>query len=471
MTRRLLLSYLGLALLILVILEVPLAVLADRHERDLSASQAAREAAGLAGLVTEDIEHLRVPELSTLATTYQHSTGGEVAIVAPGGAVLASSSGDADNDVTSDWRHLVQTGLGGSAASSFSSDEGQPSAAAVTPITVDNHPGGVVLLSVPAAGTMDRVHDIWLALAALAAGVLVMTAVVGVVLARSLSRPLTRLTAAVGALGGGDLKARADAGRGPPQVKELAREFNRMAARLSELVDAQSRFVADASHQLRSPLTALRLRLENVEADAGDRASDGIAAAGRELQRLSRVVDGLLTLNRAGHDETRRQSVDLNAVIAERCEAWSALADEKGVRLVNSEADSDRDFLARLVPGDLEQILDNLLANALDASPAGTTITVNMESVASGGARIRVVDQGPGMTAEERQRAFDRFWRGASSSGGHSGLGLAIVRQLAVRNDATVELLPVEPTGLDALITLAATIPAPRRRLDHEAVS
>lgn len=458
MTRRLLVSYLGLVVLVLVVLEIPLGVLAERHERDLSVADAAREAAGLAGLATEEMEHPRPAELSTLTTTYRDSTGGEVAVVAPSGTVIASSSRDNDNDVTTDWRRLVQVGLRGVPASSFGNDEGEPWASAVAPISVDDRPGGVVLLAVPASATLRRVHDIWWALGGLAAGVLVLTAVVGLVLARSLSRPLANLTGAVGAFGGGDLRVRAADDRGPPQVRELAREFNHMARRMTELVDAQGRFVADASHQLRSPLSALRLRLENLEADAGDGAAEGIAAAGRELQRLSRVVDGLLTLSSAGQTDPRRELMDVGAVISDRCAAWAALADEKGVTLSNSGVYAHGQVRAALVPGDLEQMLDNLLANALDASPVGSMITVWIEADQGGRLRLHVSDQGPGMTESERERAFDRFWQGASSNGGHSGLGLAIVHQLAGRNDAAVDLVPVDPTGLDAVITVQSMV-------------
>jgi signal transduction histidine kinase len=113
-------------------------------------------------------------------------------------------------------------------------------------------------------------------------------------------------------------------------------------------------------------------------------------------------------------------------------------------------------MLANLVPGDLEQILDNLLANALDASREGTRITVSVEADRSRTIRVHVTDQGPGMTEEERIRAFDRFWQGPNSNGGHSGLGLAIVRQLASRNRASIELHQAAPAGLDAVLSLSA---------------
>ncbi|HEX6394936.1 MAG TPA: HAMP domain-containing sensor histidine kinase [Acidimicrobiales bacterium] len=463
MTRRLLLSYLGLAILILVVLEVPLGLLAQRHERGISASQASREAAGLAGLATEGLEHTEAAQLSNLATTYKSSTGGEVEIIGPAGNILASSSSDKDNDVVTDFHQLVVTALYGVSASAFTEDEGKPWAAAVTPVLLDRRPAGVVLLAIPASVTEQRIHDIWIALGGFAAAVLVLTAVVGVVLARSLSRPLSRLESVVAGLGGGDLNARARENDGPPQIRSLAQQFNHMASRLTELVESQARFVADASHQLRSPLTALRLRLENLEASATSGTTDEIAAAGREVQRLSRIVDGLLTISRAGQDEPPREVVDIQAVIAERCDAWGALAAEKHVAL---DHNGPGPLFATLVPGDLEQILDNLLANALDASPQGSRIVVSVDSDRSRSLRVHVTDEGRGMTLDERNRAFDRFWQGPTSNGGHSGLGLAIVRQLANCNGASVELRQAYPTGLDVALSVVAaqTEPAVARR-------
>lgn len=458
MTRRLLVSYIGLALLILVMLEIPLAVVAQRHERDLSANQAAREAAGLAGLATEGLERERAGDLVALANTYRSSTGGEVAIVGRDGTVLASSSQDADTDATKELVRLVRSALGGSPASSFASDEGKPWAAAAAPVGAEGSTAGAVLLVIPASSTEHRIHDIWLGLALFAAGVLIVTGVGGMVLARSLSRPLARLGAVVGELGAGDLGARAAEDRGPPQIRALATEFNHMASRLSELLSAQTRFVADASHQLRSPLTALRLRLENLEAAAAPESAEGMAAAGREVQRLSRIVDGLLTLSRAGEDEPRREPVGIDDVIAQRCDAWAALAEEKQVDL--SRGADGTAVVATLVPGDLDQMLDNLLANALEATPEGGRIRVWADTRRDGRAAIHVTDDGPGMSEAELGRAFDRFWQGSRSSRGRSGLGLAIVRQLAGRNDLAVELHPVDPHGLDAVIIARAGNPA-----------
>jgi signal transduction histidine kinase len=454
MTRRLVLSYVGLALLILVMLEVPLAVLAQRHERDLSASQAAQEATGLAAVASESVEHNRSSDLAALVARYQARTGGEVAIINPAGRVVAASNSDTDNDASGEQARLVNAALSGRSVSSFAPDEGRPWATAAVPISSDSQPEGAVLLSILATSTEDRIHTIWMALCGFAVAALAFTTLVGVLVARSLALPLARLESTVSQLGEGNLTVRAG-DEGPPQVRSLARQFNHMAGRLAELVEAQGRFVADASHQLRSPLTALRLRLENLEAGAKGDAAEGIAAAGQEVQRLSRLVDGLLTLSRAGGDEPERRPVDVGDVIEGRCDAWSALAAERHIDLTPA-VDEDLRRTALLVPGDLDQILDNVLANAVEVSPPGGRISVQLTAKDAHHFELHVVDQGPGMTADDRRRAFDRFWQGAGSNGGHSGLGLAIVRQLAARNDVLVELRQATPTGLDAVITLTA---------------
>jgi signal transduction histidine kinase len=454
MTRRLVASYLGLALLILLVLEVPLGLLAARHERDLTIGQVALQAAGLAAVASEDVEHGRLADLATIVASFHTRTGGEVAVIDAGGRLVASASDAGDHDATTDGQALLQTALHGHSASAFTSDEGRAWATAAVPLSADGQSRGAVLLGSAASSTQDRVHDIWLALAGFGTGILVLTALVGRLLARSVSLPLARLESTVRRFGEGKLSARARDDTGPPQVRSLALQFNQMAGRLAELVDAQNRFVADASHQLRSPLTALRLRLENLEAVSDGPSGDGLAAAGREVQRLSRIVDGLLILSRADGSLPSRQTVDLETVIEDRCDAWSALADERRVDLASEDPGDCRPMVSA-VPGDLDQILDNLLANALDASPGGGRIRVSVVSHAGGWVELHVVDEGPGMSGDDRQRAFDRFWQGAGTQGGHSGLGLAIVRKLALRNDATVELRPAPTTGLDAVVRMA----------------
>jgi signal transduction histidine kinase len=465
-TRRLVLSYVAVAILILVVLEVPLGLVAARHERGLAAGEAQRDATSLSVAAGEAIEHGRPGDLATVASRYQAQTGGEVAIVNAAGQTLARSASDTDNDVTGDEKDLVQDALDGRSVSSFASDEGRPWAHAAVPIAETSEPDGAVLVGVPARSVEERVHMIWIGLAAFGLGLIALTALVGLLLARSLARPLGRLEATVSEFADGKLEVRAGSEDGPHEVRALAQEFNRMAARLSDLLEAQRRFVADASHQLRSPLTALRLRLENLEADPHGPPTEAVRAAGREVNRLSRIVDGLLALGRAGSDGPERQFVDLSQVIEERCDAWSALAEERRVSLVPLPG-PDRAAGALLVPGDLDQILDNLLANALDVTSEGGHISVILTRSTPRQLEVHVVDDGPGMGEEDRQRAFDRFWQGPGSRGGHSGLGLAIVRQLCSRNQASVELRQADPVGLDAVVTLLVA-PASARAASAE---
>ena len=175
-----------------------------------------------------------------------------------------------------------------------------------------------------------------------------------------------------------------------------------MVARLDDLVRAQVGFVADASHQLRSPLTALRLRLENIERDvvpAGRADLDGALA---EVERLSRLVDGLLALARADAGAPAPRDVDVRVALSERARAWAALAEGQGVRL---EVAPGPPLTASATPDALAQVLDNLLANALDVSPPGAALVLHAEPDPPAWVALHVLDEGPGMTSEARARA------------------------------------------------------------------
>jgi signal transduction histidine kinase len=275
-------------------------------------------------------------------------------------------------------------------------------------------------------------------------------ALVGFALARSTTRPMRDLEQATAVLARGELEARAPADRGPPEVRGLAAAFNDMAARLGRLLDTQRAFVADASHQLRTPLTALRLRLENLEATIPPAAAGDLQAAAAETGRLARLVDGLLTLARAEAAPTRREVVDLATVVADRRAVWAPLAAEQDVELTFQPGPAAPVWA---VPGALEQVLDNLLANALRSTPTGNQIELAIRQ-AGGWVELHVTDHGPGMPADQRQRAFDRFWRAPSADPDGTGLGLAIVLQLLEASGGIAELRPNPGGGLDAVARL-----------------
>lgn len=219
------------------------------------------------------------------------------------------------------------------------------------------------------------------------------------------------------------------------------------------MVGAQKRFVADAAHQLRTPLTALRLRLENLVPHLPDDQVVQVDAAVAEVERLGRLVSGLLLLARRDAEVPENAVVDLAAVVGDRVGAWEGVAEEHGVELVVIRPES---LLAVAPDGAVEQILDNLLANALAYAGSSGTITVGVGQRSAGQVELHVVDEGPGLDSDAREHAFDRFWRRGPSEG--SGLGLAIVRELARSAGGDARLDPGPGgRGLDAVMVLPSS--------------
>jgi signal transduction histidine kinase len=453
MTRRLLLSYLTITAFVLLVLEIPLGVAYTRAEDDRLTRDVERDARVLATLVEDVLEGTSHRDLSTIVVPYERRTGGRVVVVDVNGISVADSSNPTGPRRNFSTRPEIARALTGSEASGkrHSDTLGKNILFVAVPVASGGEVHGAVRISVPTAKIDRRVRRYWIGLSGLAAVVLAAVAAVGALLAGSVTRPLRALDGQTRLLAAGDLAVRARTDAGPPEVRDLARQFNEMAARLEELVQAQQQFVADASHELRTPLTALMLRLENIEnASPPDLAAD-TAAASAEVARLARLVEGLLALARAEGQRPAREVVDLAAVAAERVAAWGPLAQEQGVavRLLPSTA-----HRARVVPGATEQILDNLLANALEVAPTGSAITVAVAPTNGRDAELHVVDHGPGMSADERARAFDRFWRAPGAAGRGSGLGLAIVAQLAAASGGEARLEAAPGGGVDAVVRL-----------------
>jgi signal transduction histidine kinase len=466
--RRLLVSYLALTAVILALLEVPLGALYARSERDSLTSVARRDAAVLAAVASESLETPGEYDLQTLAARYQSETGAEVAVTDSSGRTLVSlDPDDPGNGDGPNFDGAVAAALQGHSRVSRDSDDDGPETAVAVPVrgTTGGDTGargtagvlGVVVVAVPAQPTDSRIAHAWLALGGFAVVLLGVAALLGLWLARGLSRPLLALEEASSRLGDGDLSARARID-GPSEIAALASQFNHTASRLAELVAAQQQFVADASHQLRTPLTALRLRLENLAAEVSGATAGHLDDARDEVDRLTRLVDGLLALSRAQQQPHATVAVDITGVVSDRCAAWAALADEQEVELTVAIG-APESVRAAVVPGHLEQILDNLLANAVEASPPGRSIEVGVTNGDST-ITVHVRDHGPGLSEQERQRAFDRFWQSGATPTGTSGLGLAIVRQLATANGGTITLEAPSGGGLDAVLRLPGAEPA-----------
>jgi signal transduction histidine kinase len=219
-----------------------------------------------------------------------------------------------------------------------------------------------------------------------------------------------------------------------------------MAARLEALVRGHQATMADVSHQLRTPLAALRLRLDLLAQDSDEAAATELAGAQEEIARLSRLVNGLLAIARAENIDTPLVHLRVDQLIRTRVAAWRPAAEERDVSL---EADIEP-VTARMSEGHLEQILDNLIANALDALNRGGAIRI-AAAPAGGTIRITVADNGPGMSKQQQRLAFRRF---ATSNGGGTGLGLAIVDRLTIASGGAAFLSDTPGGGLTATIEL-----------------
>ncbi|MFJ9909137.1 sensor histidine kinase [Streptomyces sp. NPDC101152] len=309
-------------------------------------------------------------------------------------------------------------------------------------------PAGAVVLARSAAPLDARIATIWGWSAAIGTAGLAASVLLSVRLARWVGRPLSTLDASARRLGEGALDERTDVGCGPPEVRRLAATFNTMAARTEALVHGHRAVIADVSHQLRTPLAALRLRLDVLAAGAEEATATELAAAQDEIARLSRLVDGLLAVARAEQATPRPTAVHVDEVVAERVAAWSPVAEERGVRL--SAVSAGPAVTVALGAGHLEQILDNLIANAVEAVPAGGSITLD-DRAAGARARVLVRDDGPGMTAEAKAVAFHRY--GNPEARG-SGLGLAIVHRLVTANGGTARLEDTPGGGLTVVLDL-----------------
>jgi len=314
--------------------------------------------------------------------------------------------------------------------------------------------GPVVGTVIVARSTKTLEHNIvalWIILGTISALAMIAAALLAFGLARWVSRPLKGLDAAARRLADGDLAIRTVVGSGPPEMRRLGTTFNTMAGRLEALVHGNRAAIADVSHQLRTPLAALRLRLDLLAADAAQSdpaTSHELAGALDELARLSRLVDGLLAVARAENVVPVPVAVDIAEVARERVVAWHPVADDRSIVLTATSAGgtgaAGASVLAWIGEGHLEQILDNLIANALEALSPGQRVTV-ATAVTATGARVTVRDHGPGMSADDRERAFLRF--GVSSPNG-TGLGLAIVHRVTTSNGGTASLAETPGGGL-----------------------
>ena len=482
MTRRLLLSYLSLAVLLLLCLEIPLGFVYSRGERERVTNMAKDEAESVSAYASLALSMggRAGRDLPGRVDHCAQRIGGKVVIVDRSGALVASSHPLSATETQGlATRPGIAAALRGAATQDVrtSTIGGVQYLSVAAPIAHGSYEQGAVWITLPTRMVHARVHHVWLLLALGGLVALIAVAVIGFAFARWTGRPIRELELATHELAEGGPSTPVAITKGPPEVRSLAATFNRTAARLEHLLASQRAFAGEASHQLKTPLAALRLRLENLESDIALHARGNLTAAMTETDRLARMVEGLLAMARLDESAAVREQVDLDRVCAERHRAWAPMFEQHGVQLV-LPGDYGGPVLA--LPGAVEQILDNLLSNALRVSPPHSTVSIDLRRTTTherrfhhrptGPARVElhVTDEGPGMTEEQRRRAFDRFWRAPDAPKGGTGLGLALVQRLAHASGGDIILRPAPRGGLDAVVRLppgGATIAAPPRPL------
>jgi signal transduction histidine kinase len=328
------------------------------------------------------------------------------------------------------------------------------------PVLVDGEVRGAVVTVSPTSALRHHVLFVWCGLVAAGLFALALAALVALPLVRWIMRPVQRLDSglakvAAGVLSGEPTEPVGD-GRGPTELRRLTSSFDRMAVTVAQAMATQRAFVADASHQLRNPLTALRLRLHNLDGHVAETAAEDHIAALEEAERLGEVLDGLLALARAERVVTESATLRLDDAVTDRLETWRVLAQacELTVRRTG-----ERGLLVRVPVGAVATVLDAVLDNAIKFSPPGSEIVVHTEPEHPGDGPNQVLlsvrDNGPGLTKEELERATDRFWRSpAQHNVEGSGLGLAIAQTTVRRCGGELSLDLPDGGGLRVSVRL-----------------
>ncbi len=455
---RLVLAFAYVLITVIVALTIPLAVTLRSRATTESLSQALSNAQTLAASIGKaGLADAARPELVTeVDRAAANIPGGHVVVVDGKGTVLADSDGAhlPGENLKNGQRLEFERALACPGPTPYrgirpSDTLGEDLLVAAAPIIDDSSSCaiGAVRVSQDIGQVQSNVNRVTFGVIIIGLTGLLAGLVIAFAMAGSLARPLDRLAATARKLGSGDLQARAGEVRGASEIDDLARSFDEMADRLERTVQAQREFVANASHQLRTPLTGMKLRLEAAAAQTDDPdVKRQLQAADAEVDRLAETVNRLLVMAREVEAGTgpAEPVTDLREAATQAAARWS----ERAERLASTvRVDAKTDAPARINATDLDQILDNLLDNAIAYAPG----IVDLEAAPT---FVAVRDHGPGIPDDERGRVTERFYRGRGAPSGGSGLGLAIVRDLAERWGGSVRIESPPEGGTRIEVTL-----------------
>ncbi len=409
MRHRLLLLVLATTSAVVLAFLIPLTLLLRTLAEDRAVAAATQEANSVAAAVTtwSSTDRARLRQL--VAYTSEDSIG-VITVFLPDGTVLGQP---VDDDTA------VRRAAGGEAFTR----RGHEGADVYVP-AVSNKGITVVRVAVPESALRQGVARATAILAGLGLGLLVAAVLVADQVARRVSAPILTVAATARQLREGTLSARA-AEAGPPEVATLARALNQLAERVVELLAAERDAVADLSHRLRTPLTALRLDADGVaDPEARERLRDHVAV-------LERSVDAIVHDARRQVRTEHAATCEVGRVVGERVAFWSALADDQGRQLrLYPIGDPVR---VRIHEADLADVVDVLIDNVFAHTGEGVPLHVRLARTPEGGATLTVEDGGPGLPNG------DVVSRGASTAGS-SGLGLDIARRAALASGGRLEV-------------------------------
>jgi len=408
--------------LVLVAFLVPLALLVRATAADRAVSGALVEMQTLAPLVS-------TVDADTLALTVARSNAAnrhQVTVFLPDGQVIGAPA-------------ARSTAVTLAARTNRSLSAQAPGGREVIVVVAGLSQGTAVIRTFVSDAEMRRgVGRSWLVLGLLGVGLLMVSVAVAYQLARQLTRPLTAAAEVSHRLARGDLAARAEVA-GPPEVRQVSAGLNVLAGRIDELLAGEREMVADLSHRLRTPLTALRIDAESMR-DPADRQR-----IGADVDAVERTVNAVIQEVRRPVRHDLAAPTVANEVVAERVEFWSALAADEGrpVR-VNLAA---QPLWVRASHDDLVACMDALLGNVFAHTPEGCGMFIGLAPRPGGGATLVVADGGPGLPDPLSLR------RGHSGSGS-TGLGLDIVRRVAEKTGGSVTLGRAPGAGAAITVTL-----------------
>ena len=426
--------------LAIVALEVPLIFsMRDRVDAEVR-SQARSQAEFLAATVNLG-ERGDLPGITRVAGDRLR---GRVIVVGRNGRLLADSAGTERVGVDYSSRPEIAAALKNTVAQERRSSATlrQEILATAVPIVRGNRNEGAVRVTQSVDAVNRATWRATFGLIAIGVLVLGLGLAAGAVIARQVAGPVRRLDVAARQVADGDLSARAKV-EGSAEQQRLARTFNAMTERIERLLDSQREFIADASHQLRTPLSGLRLRLEEARASTRDPDAHAEIDAGLgELDRLSAIISELLVLSQAGEVDAPPEHVDLEDAAHRAAARWDGSG---GGRVLADGVPADG-FCPQ---ADLDRALDALVENALHYGNGKV-------EVRSAPGAVDVLDRGPGFAEDELAAVFERFHRGRAGRSGPSGtgLGLPIARELARRWGGDVTLANRDGGGARARVTV-----------------